>query len=41
MKQTIENLTLGLEQKSKEEVDIKPIQRIDNNPSFYKRRSGD
>jgi hypothetical protein len=41
LKQTIDNLNLGLEQKSKEEVDIKPIQRVDNTPSFYKGRSGD
>jgi hypothetical protein len=41
LKQTIDNLNLGLDQKSKEEVDIKPIQRVDNTPSFYKGRSGD
>ena len=41
LKQTIQNLTLGLEQNTKEEIDTAPIKRVDNTPSFYKGKSGD
>jgi hypothetical protein len=41
LKQSINNLSLQNTTNVKEDIDIAPIQRIDNTPSFYKGRSGD
>ena len=41
LKQSINNLSLQNTTNVKEDIDIAPIQRVDNTPSFYKGRSGD
>jgi hypothetical protein len=41
LKQSINNLSLQNTTNVKEDIDITPIQRIDNTPAFYKGRSGD